>query len=453
MLLVFHDADTDSRVLKSAASLREAGAEVLIIGLAPYRSGLPAGDAVTPDGVGLHRTLDLDLVRTLAPAVRVWRRFRGRGTGARRPRAVGTPTGAVTPDTYSETGRGSSLRGGPDLAGSPAVKQRAVDVYMRGYRVARLTRYWIGAVAAARRFAPDVVHANDGNTLAPAMVLRVLAGSRIVYDSHELWLHRNVRVDRWLAPLVEASTERLGIRLADAVITVSPSIVRWLQEHYALGDPPFLVRNVPLWRGDLPDPRQGRLRELTGLRAQDRVVSYCGSITSGRGLEETVDALAVLPDDVHLVLLGFGPPGYLTALLDRARRRGVADRVHLAGQVPGPLVSQALADADLAIVYVRPIVLSYRYSLPNKLFESLHAGLPIVAADLPDSAALVREHGVGEVFASGTPGELAAAIEQVLAHPEGYRAAARRLAPALDWRMEADRLIEAHATAVRGCQP
>lgn len=450
VLLVFRDADTDSRVLKSAASLRAAGAEVLIIGLAPYRSGLPAGDAATPDGLRLHRTSDLDLVRTFRPAVRVWRRLRGRDpvTGSIHLRGVPRHTGsaAAVPHSTAATRQSRPVR-------ASAVRQRATDVYMRGYRVVRLTQYWVAAIAAARRFEPDVVHANDGNTLAPAIVLRAVCGSRIVYDSHELWLHRNVRPDRWIAPLVEAATERLGVRLADAVITVSPSIAGWLQCHYGLAEPPYLVRNIPVWSGQIPDPLQGRLRALTGLTPQDRVISYCGGITSGRGLEETVDALVLLPADVHLVMLGFGSSPYLLELRARADRLGVGDRVHVAGPVPGPEVPIALADAELAIVYVRPIVLSYRYSLPNKLFESIHAGLPIIAADLPDCAALVREHGVGEVFTAGTPTELAAAIGRTLAHPEQYRAAARRLAPQLDWRAEARRLVEAHSRAVRRCRP
>lgn len=321
-------------------------------------------------------------------------------------------------------------------------------------------------MVTARRFGADVVHANDGNTLAPALYLRALRGVRIVYDSHELWLRRNVR-PRLVAPLVEAVLERAGVRWADAVLTVSPSIAGWLQQRYGLTEPPLLVRNVPLWPGTLPDPARGRLRELAGLGPHDKVVSYCGGVTSGRGLEETVDALALLPEDVNLVMLGFGSRDYVQGLLARAAAAGLADRVHLVGPVPSAEVPQSLADADLAIVYVRPIVLSYTYSLPNKLFESIHAGLPIVAADLPDVAALVEEHGVGTVFAvpegpfqqdGDQPGamdesaRLAAALEQVLADPEPYRRHTRALAPLLDWRHEAERLVEGHARAVARCR-
>lgn len=405
-LLVYRDPDNDSRVLKSAETLREAGAEVLVVGLAPRSSGLAPGLDRTPQGLPLHRTRDLDLTAPAAPS-------------------------------------GTSVASRARRAGH--------DLFMRGYRTARLVRYWTGAVQAARRFQVDVVHANDGNTLAPALALRLLTGSRIVYDSHELWTRRNARAGRWLAPGVEALIERWGVRGADAVITVSPSIADWLQRHYRLDRTPALVRNIPLWTGQPPTPGQGRLRSLAGLSSADRVVSYCGGIVTGRGLEETIEALAHLPEDVHLVMLGFGSPDYLRALRERAGRHGLRARVHVVPPVPGPEVPRTLADADVAVVFVRPIVLSYRYSLPNKLFESIHAGLPIVAADLPDTAALVRRYGVGEVFSSAEPEDLAAAIERVLADQQRYRAAARLAAPDLDWSREASRLIEAHTLAVRRC--
>jgi glycosyltransferase involved in cell wall biosynthesis len=102
------------------------------------------------------------------------------------------------------------------------------------------------------------------------------------------------------------------------------------------------------------------------------------------------------------------------------------------------------------VVFVRPICLSYRYSLPNKLFESIHAGLPIVAADLPDTAEIVRRYGVGEVFDAGTPQDLAAAIQQVLADPAAYRRAARAAAAELTWEHEAEELVGLYTRVLEG---
>ena len=73
-----------------------------------------------------------------------------------------------------------------------------------------------------------------------------------------------------------------------------------------------------------------------------------------------------------------------------------------------------------------------------------------MAADLPDTAAIVRQYGVGEVFDAGTPQELAAAIEQVLTDPSSYRAAARAAAAELTWEHEAEHLVGLYRRVLRG---
>lgn len=451
--LVYNDASTDSRVLKTTATLRAAGADARIVASARDLAGYPAGIGYVGE-TEVHRAPDLVLTRMLPRLTRLWRRLRGKDVVTGRPLAAPSPDGGE-PAGQEEAAESSGAVGkGADTRLAPAAPVAratafAADAWMRLYQTARLVYWWIGAVREGRQLAPDVVHANDANALVPALLICAGTRARIIYDSHELWRRRNIRQDRWLAPATEAIIERLGIRRAGGVITVSGSIADWLQRTYRLPERPTLVRNIPTAR-TVPDPKLGRLRELTGLGPADKIVSYTGGITTGRGLEETVDAVALLPADVHLVLLGYGDASYTAGLLRRAREAGVAERVHLAGSVPSAQVPQTLADADAAVVYVRPICLSYRYSLPNKLFESIHAGLPIVAADLPDTAAIVRQYGVGEVFDAGTPQELAAAIEQVLADPSGYRAAARAAAAELTWEHEAEHLIGLYRRVLRG---
>ncbi|WP_109473716.1 glycosyltransferase [Ornithinimicrobium cavernae] len=445
--LVYNDASTDSRVLKTTATLRAAGADARIVASARDLAGHPAGTGQVGD-LEVHRAPDLNLTRMLPGLTRAWRRFRGKDLReqATAPSAVPLPQAQTPP---AATGRRESETAPTVPSGRDRLVARAADVWMRTYQTARLGYWWLGAVREGRSLEPDVVHANDANALVPAVLITLGTPGRVVYDSHELWRRRNIRQDRWLAPAVEALIESVGVRVAAGVITVSPSIAEWLQRTYSLTVRPTLVRNIPTARA-LPDPAGGRLRELAGLAAQDKVVSYVGGITTGRGLEETVDAMALLPPDTHLVLLGYGDERYIAGLLERARGAGVSDRVHLAGSVPSPQVPQTLADADVAVVYVRPICLSYRYSLPNKLFESIHAGLPIVAADLPDTSAIVRHYGVGEVFDATTPAELAAAIEQVLADPTTYRAAAREAAAELTWEHEAADLVGLYTRVLEG---
>ncbi|OLT23687.1 hypothetical protein BJF81_10085 [Ornithinimicrobium sp. CNJ-824] len=440
--LVYNDASADSRVQKTAATLRAAGADALVVAISREVAGHPPGPGTLGDGLPVHRVHDLDLTRLLPRTTRAWRRLRGRAPdgGPRTPSAP-VPAPAAAPPSAEPS---------PTTpAASSTARAVAVDLWMRLYQTVRLGHWWYGAVRTARGLEPDVVHANDANTLVPALLTTMGTPGQVVYDSHELWRRRNTRQDRWLAPAVDALVETVGTRLAAGVITVSPSIATWLQDRYHLAQTPTLVRNIPTAR-PTPAPAEGRLRELAGLGPEARVVSYTGSITTGRGLEETVDALALLDDDVHLVLLGYGAPQYVERLLRRARTEGVADRMHLVGSVPSAQVPQTLADADVAVVYVRPICLSYLYSLPNKLFESIHAGLPIVAADLPDTAEVVRRHGVGEVFDARTPADLAAAIRTVLADPGHYRQAAVAAARDLTWEREAARMVALYDRVLTG---
>ncbi|MCW1804842.1 glycosyltransferase [Brachybacterium squillarum] len=447
-VLVHNDATNDSRVLKESASLREQGARVRIVAVERRLKGRAAGTSELAPGLDLHRVPEFALER-IAPALTRL---------TRRPAATGTadsPTTSARSATATTTA--SSAAPAPPQAGRPsplALARRlgtraAGDLGRRAYRTIELGTWWWRSARAAHAFAPEIVHANDTNALVPALAIQALGrreGRRVhlVYDSHELWRHRNVEGRRLLAPLLDAAIEHVAIPRADVVITVSPSIAEWLRRTYHLDRLPLVVRNVPV-AGPLPDRGTGVLRERAGLSASDRVIAYGGRITTARGIEETLAALPHLPADVHLVLLGYGEEDYLDQVRARAAELGVAGRVHLVGAVAPAEVSSALADGDVAVVHVRPVCLSYRYALPNKLFESIRAGLPIAAADLPDMRAVVEELGVGEVFSGEEPADLAAALLRILEDPAAYRERARAVAPHLTWEAEAAPLLEAYA--------
>ncbi|MEP7762952.1 glycosyltransferase [Sanguibacter sp. 25GB23B1] len=451
-VLVYNDCHSDTRVLKSAATLVEAGADVRIFAIARPAAGYPAGVWRLESGVVLERLSTFELFHHLAPLARAYRRFSGgpAPVATRATEDVGRGRGAAGPTSEVTTASQSAQ---PAVAAAPPapktalpdriLRSRAGRLALRPLSAVVLWSYWRSAADAASQWRPDVVHANDANTLHPAMTIANELQVPFVYDSHELWTRRNVAGRRPLATHVERWIERRGIRRAAAVITVSPSIASYLQTTYGLGHKPVLVRNIPPAAQRTTDRQEGRLRALAGLGPGSRVLAYGGRITTNRGLEETIDALVELPDDVHLVVLGYGAAGYVDSLRTRARDDGVASRVHFVGKVPSDEVSLALADADASIVFVRPTCLSYRWSLPNKLFESIHGGLPIVAADLPDTRQIVEQHGVGEVFESEEPRVMARTILRVIADPERYRAATE-----LTWEGESVRLLDVYRRAL-----
>ena len=260
-VLVHNDATNDSRVLKESTSLREQGARVRIVAVERRLKGRTAGTSELAPGLDLHRVPEFALER-IAPALTRL---------TRRPAATASSAAAAPPQVGRPSPLAAARRLGTRVAG---------DLGRRAYRTIELGTWWWRSARAAHAFAPEIVHANDTNALVPALAIQALGRRegrrvRLVYDSHELWRHRNVEGRRLLAPLLDAAIEHVAIPRADVVITVSPSIAEWLRRTYRLDRLPLVVRNVPV-AGPLPDRGTGVLRERAGLPASDRVIAYGG---------------------------------------------------------------------------------------------------------------------------------------------------------------------------------
>jgi glycosyltransferase involved in cell wall biosynthesis len=309
------------------------------------------------------------------------------------------------------------------------------------HRPSVFAQFWKAAEREALDWGPDVLHAHDLNVLPPATRIAAEGGQPVVYDSHELWTRRNRHGLRPVARVFDRWQERRLIRQVALVITVSGSIADWLQDKYHLDERPMVLRNIP---GAWDEIRGESLRTLAGANDEQQIVIYTGRITTGRGIEETIDALPELGGDVLLIMLGYGDPLYLEKLVARADRGGVADRVRVVGPVPSDQVSATASQADVALVAIQPICLSYRYSLPNKLFEAIQGGVPVIASDLPDISAFVTAHDVGRLFAPSDVAAFKSGLKEILEDSELFRRNAENLAQTLTWEAEAGQLIDAY---------
>jgi glycosyltransferase involved in cell wall biosynthesis len=432
--VVFNDTSGDTRVLKIAESAAVAGANVRIFAISNRLGKTKPGVEVLANGVEIER-LSIWEISYLLP---------GWGLAARRLLRRPLPQ-YVDPSTLppAEAREVLVALGAPPKAGLVnRGKRRAIDLWGRANATLRQASFWMRARKALVAWQPDLIHAHDANTLVPAMSAASDLKVPFLYDSHELWTQRNVRSDRPLAKRFEQVFERIGARRANAVISVSPSIVTWLHKRYRLSATPGLVRNIPPFDGEIASRSDGRLRQLAGLDGSSKVVVYCGGITTNRGIEEAIRALALLEKHVHLVLLGYGSELYRASLHRLVNEHDLASRVHFVGTVESSAVSRTLADADVSLVLTRPTCLSYEYSLPNKLFESIHAGIPVVTTALPDASDLVKHFNVGEVVSvEASPQELATALDTAILISDSRRDAVRAAAEQLTWQNESARLF------------
>ncbi|HME01563.1 MAG TPA: glycosyltransferase [Solirubrobacteraceae bacterium] len=300
------------------------------------------------------------------------------------------------------------------------------------YRLAFLVEF----VRGLRALRPDVVHAHDAAMLLPGIVGARLTGARLVYDSHELATSVPYRERAWA--WFVATIERIVVPRCVAVITVSDGIARRLRARYRLTTEPTVVRNVSA----LAVGGEGTLRRRMGLDEHTPLVLHQGAPAPARGCEVLVEALTRL-EGVHLAFMGDPETGYGEELRAVVARHGVQDRVALLASVPLSELLANTAEADVGVTLLQDTCENHRLALPNKLFEYIAAGVPVVASALPETERLIRSTGIGWYTTPNDPDAVARALRLALAArddevlAERLRDAARELC----WSREQHRLL------------
>ncbi len=444
VMLVDNSVHGDSRVQKVARSAADAGWSVTLLGRSP---GGPQswmlGDAEIqllpmPDPLARASVLRRSVLRWLVP---------------RRTAGDAAPT------------HGGSAPGGANGTPRRGAKAALLTLARRAYRPWDRARTWfwlrLEGDAAWRRLdpelldfeaaygpvvdgmEPDLIHAHDFRMLglgARAKARAAAAGRqvRLVWDAHEFLPGMKPWRDnaRWLP--AQRAHEREYAAQADAVITVSEELADLLRAEHGLTERPAVVLNAPAF-GDDPalSGHEPDLRAVCGVDANTPLLVYSGVALPQRGLTVMVEALPRLPGvHVALVVNDGGLPYVRRAIMARAARLGVADRVHLAPYVPHPQVARFLSAADCGVIPVHHY-LNYEIALITKFFEYSHARLPLVVSDVRTMAGTVRATGQGEVFRAGDAADYARAVRAVLAEPARYRAAYDKPGLLDDWTWDA----------------
>jgi glycogen(starch) synthase len=311
----------------------------------------------------------------------------------------------------------------------------------RSARARTLLRVWREVLGTRAR----TYHVHNIHPGIAAMLASRLRGARLVYDAHELYGEpTGPSIGARAAAKLTFLLERVLVRNADVTVTTNPSRADVLAARHGSGGVAVL-RNVPGLQSNVEplDP---------GFPRGARVLLYQGGIyAESRAFRQTVEALSQLPDDVHLVVLGFGREDDIRKVRRWAEEFAVADRVHLLPPRPFDELVRTAAAATLGLVPIRPTRLNHTLGDTNKLHEYLMAGLPVVASDLPELRH-VAEQGdppVGELFDPDDPRSIADAVNRVLSDPEKLErrgSEALRLARELfNWEVEQRKLLDIYA--------
>lgn len=298
-----------------------------------------------------------------------------------------------------------------------------------------LVHAWRNDAAWSALDRPRLVVASDLYTLPLAARIARRHGTPLVYDARELYsaiaaLHGRPLMQRFWTQL-----ERWHMRHVSAVVTVNDAIADELRRRFPRV-PVEVIHNYP----DQPYPvTRDRIHRALGLDPSTSVLLSQGGLQEGRGAMLALGAFARMGEGV-LVFLGAGPLApHITA---EASRLGCADRVHVIPAVPSDELLEWTASATLSLVLIEPRGRSYELSLPNKLFESIAAGVPVVASKLPEIARVVRTTGVS-VLVEPRVDAVADALASLLADRariEAMRAQCHAVRDTYRWTGEAARL-------------
>ena len=274
----------------------------------------------------------------------------------------------------------------------------------------------------------DLYHAIGYRTIGIALELATVAraagrAGRVIYDVVDVQLETPTydRLPR-IVGLVHGRRERAWVNGADALTTVNGPMAAYLATAWSLPEVPTALPNCPP-RWTPPARRPSPLRDATGIPPDRAIVLYVGKLVEHRGLDEAAEAVLHLPD-AALVVLGFGRQAEQVRARDHEPR--FAGRHFTLPPVHPDALPDWIASADVSIVALPTDSLNQRLSSPNKFWESLTAGTPVVVArQLEVMRDIVLGGELGGVADPGDPEDLARALRAILDAPPAERQAMR----------------------------
>lgn len=294
----------------------------------------------------------------------------------------------------------------------------------------------------------EIYVAHDLPQLPAAAMAACFHCSYLVYDSHELFTElylerpdfkpQYTQVEAWL------------ISFTDLVITVNSSIAAELVQRYTIPLPEVILNCPDVAKDCLPLPQTDQLRRGLGIPDGLAILLYQGNIGRPRNLENLVQAMALAEhQDIALVLMGRGD-GLRKELIKIAESHHLFNRrIFFHEAVPVQNLLAYTASADAGIIPYPNLGLNKYYCTPNKLFEFIVAGLPILANDLPELNRFVGQQGIGMNLPMNSPEDIARSIDAFFSSDlKKFRIKAQQIAPQYVWQIQGQKVVELYVRLV-----
>ncbi|MCF8232070.1 MAG: glycosyltransferase [Bacteroidales bacterium] len=301
-------------------------------------------------------------------------------------------------------------------------QRRSLPLEKRSYETARMKLFFESgplfyAEYNIRLFLFQLYHrsqllvANDLDTLLATWLASRLKGNPVVYDSHEYYCGTPELVSRPFVQSIWRHIERRIFPKLQDVITVNDSIADLYEKEY--GKKLHVVRNIPRKQ----NLEVSETRKDLGLPENKSILLLQGAgINIDRGVEELVEAMRFVADHTILVIVGSGD--VIDILKKNVNDLGLEEKIRFIPKVPFQKLKAYTANADFGLTVDKDTNINYRYSLPNKLFDYIHAGIPVIASRLTEIEKIITRYNIGTFIENHDPGHIAEVLNNAVKDKE-----------------------------------
>ena len=280
---------------------------------------------------------------------------------------------------------------------------------------------------------------NDLDTLPANYLVSKLKGIKLVYDSHEYFTEVPELVNRPKIQKIWLSIEQWIFPKLKNVITVSNQIANDYSTKYNVNI--TVIRNLPLKVKELYEVSASAGTDGKNIKIDgSKLIIYQGAVNVNRGIEPLVEAMQYIKN-AQLYIIGDGD--IFEKIVQQILDLNLQDKITQLGKIPFEFLPHYTHQADLGVSLEENVGLNYKYALPNKLFDYINAGVPVLTSDLPEMEAVVAKYHVGETISSITPTTIAGKINELLNDNEKlslYAANCKKAKEELCWENEEQKL-------------
>ena len=283
----------------------------------------------------------------------------------------------------------------------------------------------------------DILVSNDLDTLLPNYLIAKLKRAELFYDAHEYFTEVPELTNRPHVQRTWKLIEQLIFPVLRHAWTVNESIAKLYSDEY--GVEVGVIRNVPV----SATVKTRKTRAELQLPADKKILLFQGAgINIDRGGEEAVQAMQFLE---NCLLLFIGSGDVIDELKLLSIRLKINDRVRFIPKLPFEELRAYSSVADIGLSLDKDTNINYRYSLPNKIFDYIHAGLPVLSSNLVELRKIIEKYNIGMITESHDPVVLSEKIKEMLSDEKRFDTWKENLklaAAELCWEKEEQKLLQ-----------